>query len=130
VRFSTGAAVILAVGDTQKENENYDVFIFLRHSLRLHRYLFLYIDCFSLSRRRFCLSCEVVQMAANPGEAISLNRSGAADDHLVAGLRHHQLTAPMVIDGPMDGELFLAWVEQFLRPHTAARRHRYPGQPQ
>ena len=34
----------------------------------------------------------------------------------VAGLRHHQLTAPMVLDGPMDGELFLAWVEQFLCP--------------
>ena len=32
----------------------------------------------------------------------------------VAGLRHHQLTAPMVIDGPMDGELFLAWIEQFM----------------
>lgn len=28
----------------------------------------------------------------------------------------HQLTAPMVADGPMDGELFLAWVEQFLCP--------------
>jgi transposase len=34
----------------------------------------------------------------------------------VAGLRHHRLTAPMVVDGPMDGELFLAWVEQFLCP--------------
>jgi transposase len=34
----------------------------------------------------------------------------------VAGLRRHQLTAPMVVDGPMDGELFLAWVEQFLCP--------------
>jgi transposase len=34
----------------------------------------------------------------------------------VAGLRHHKLTAPMVIDGPMDGELFLAWIEQFLCP--------------
>jgi len=34
----------------------------------------------------------------------------------VAGLRHHQLTAPMVADGPMDGELFLAWVLQFLCP--------------
>ena len=34
----------------------------------------------------------------------------------IAGLRHHQLTAPMVVDGPMDGELFLAWVEQFLCP--------------
>lgn len=34
----------------------------------------------------------------------------------VAGLRRHQLTAPMVIDGPMDGAMFLAWVEQFLCP--------------
>jgi transposase len=34
----------------------------------------------------------------------------------VAGLRHQRLTAPMVVDGPMDGELFLAWVEQFLCP--------------
>jgi transposase len=34
----------------------------------------------------------------------------------IAGLRLHQLTAPMVADGPMDGELFLAWVEQFLCP--------------
>ena len=34
----------------------------------------------------------------------------------VAGLRHHQLTAPLVADGPMDGELFLAWVRQFLCP--------------
>jgi transposase len=34
----------------------------------------------------------------------------------VAALRHHRLTAPMVADGPMDGEMFLAWVEQFLCP--------------
>lgn len=34
----------------------------------------------------------------------------------IAGLRHHRLTAPMVLDGPIDGELFLAWVEQFLCP--------------
>jgi transposase len=34
----------------------------------------------------------------------------------VAALRHHQLTAPMVTDGPMDGEMFLAWVRQFLCP--------------
>ena len=34
----------------------------------------------------------------------------------IAALRLHQLTAPMVVDGPMDGELFLAWVEQFLCP--------------
>lgn len=34
----------------------------------------------------------------------------------VAGLRYQQLTAPMVTDGPMDGEMFLAWVRQFLCP--------------
>jgi transposase len=34
----------------------------------------------------------------------------------VAGLRHQRLTAPLLVDGPMDGELFLAWVEQFLCP--------------
>jgi transposase len=34
----------------------------------------------------------------------------------IAALRHHRLTAPLVVNGPMDGELFLAWVEQFLCP--------------
>ena len=34
----------------------------------------------------------------------------------VAALRRHELMAPMVIDGPMDGELFRAWIEQFLCP--------------
>jgi transposase len=35
---------------------------------------------------------------------------------LVAGLPHQQWTAPLVADGPMDGELFLAFVRQFLCP--------------
>lgn len=35
---------------------------------------------------------------------------------LVAALRHDGVTAPMVSDGPMDGALFLAWVERFLCP--------------
>ena len=34
----------------------------------------------------------------------------------VAGLRHDRIDAPCVIDGPMTGELFLAYVEQFLAP--------------
>jgi transposase len=34
----------------------------------------------------------------------------------LAGLRRHRLTAPLVVDGPMDGDLFLAWIEQFLCP--------------
>ena len=34
----------------------------------------------------------------------------------VAGLRHDRVIAPMVLDGPIDGEMFLAWVQQFLCP--------------
>jgi transposase len=34
----------------------------------------------------------------------------------VAGLRHDGLIAPLVLDGAMDGESFLAYVQQFLAP--------------
>jgi transposase len=34
----------------------------------------------------------------------------------IGGLRTGRIIAPMVVDGPMDGELFLAWVTQFLCP--------------
>ena len=34
----------------------------------------------------------------------------------VAGLKHQALVAPAVFDGPMDGESFLAYVEQILSP--------------
>lgn len=33
-----------------------------------------------------------------------------------AGLRLNGMTAPLVLDGPMDGECFLAYVEQILAP--------------
>jgi len=32
----------------------------------------------------------------------------------VAALRHNKMTAPMVVDGPMSGEMFQAYVEQCL----------------
>ncbi len=35
---------------------------------------------------------------------------------LVAALRHDRVTAPFVLDGPMNGEMFKAYVEQFLAP--------------
>lgn len=35
---------------------------------------------------------------------------------LVAGLTTDGLIAPVVLDGPMNGEAFIAWVEQFLAP--------------
>jgi len=38
----------------------------------------------------------------------------------VAGLRCDGITAPCVFDGPIDGESFLAWVEQFLVPTLRA----------
>jgi len=34
----------------------------------------------------------------------------------VAGLRHDGITAPLVIDGPMNGVIFKAYVEQMLAP--------------
>jgi len=38
----------------------------------------------------------------------------------LAGLRHDRIDAPCVIDGPIDGETFRAWVEQFLAPTLSA----------
>jgi transposase len=40
---------------------------------------------------------------------------------LVVGLRHDGMVAPFVIDGPMNGAIFLAYVEQCLAP-TLDRR--------
>lgn len=34
----------------------------------------------------------------------------------LAGLRHDGITAPLVLDGPMNGAIFLAYIEQFLAP--------------
>jgi transposase len=34
----------------------------------------------------------------------------------VAGLRNGSITAPLVWDRPMDGETFVAWIDQFLAP--------------
>ena len=34
----------------------------------------------------------------------------------IAALRHDRVTAPFVLDGPMNGEMFKAYVEQFLAP--------------
>ena len=34
----------------------------------------------------------------------------------IAGLRYNEITAPMVLDGPMDGAAFLAYVQQCLAP--------------
>jgi hypothetical protein len=42
----------------------------------------------------------------------------------IAGLRTEGIVAPCVFDGPINGELFLAWVEQFPGPDVAPWRHR------
>ena len=38
----------------------------------------------------------------------------------LAALRHDRIVAPLVIDGAINGRMFLAWVEQFLAPTLAA----------
>jgi transposase len=54
----------------------------------------------------------------------------------VAALRYDKMTAPMVVDGPMTGEMFLAYVEQCLVPTLKRndivvmdnlRAHKVPG---
>lgn len=38
----------------------------------------------------------------------------------VAGLRHDRVVAPLILDGAINGDAFLAYVEQFLAPTLAA----------
>jgi transposase len=62
-------------------------------------------------------------MARTHGRAPRGERLRAAIPHghwktttFVAGLRNSGMIAPMVLDGPINGELFLAYVEQILVP--------------
>jgi len=63
------------------------------------------------------------KMARRSGRCLKGTRLLAAVPHghwktttFLAGLRHDGLVAPLVLDGPIDGESFLAYVEQFLAP--------------
>lgn len=65
------------------------------------------------------------KMARLRGRSLRGTRCLAALPHghcktttFVGGLRLGGMTAPMVLDGPMDGPAFLAWVEQMLVPHS------------
>jgi transposase len=62
-------------------------------------------------------------MARRYGRCAASERLVAAVPHghwhtttFVAGLRESGITAPLVLDGPMTGAAFLAYVEQFLAP--------------
>jgi len=62
-------------------------------------------------------------MARLCGRSLRGTRYLAATPHghwktttFVGGLRLGGMTAPMVLDGPMDGPAFLAWIEQILAP--------------
>lgn len=66
------------------------------------------------------------KMARMRGRAPKGQRCRAAIPHghwktttFTAGLRHDGLIAPMVLDGPMNGEAFLAYVQQVLVPELA-----------
>jgi transposase len=63
------------------------------------------------------------KMARLRGRSLRGERCRASVPHghwktttFTAGLRLNGLTAPLVLDGPMDGECFLAYVEQVLVP--------------
>lgn len=66
-------------------------------------------------------------MARRYGRAPRGQRCVAAVPHghwktttFIAGLRHDSITAPLVIDGPMDGTVFLEYVRSFLCPTLKA----------
>jgi transposase len=66
------------------------------------------------------------KMARLRGRSLRGERCRASVPHghwktttFTAGLRLRGLTAPLVLDGPMDGECFLAYVEQVLAPSLA-----------
>jgi len=46
----------------------------------------------------------------------------------MAALRHDRITAPWFIEGPINGEAFLLYIEKVLVPTLPARRHRHHGQ--
>ena len=67
------------------------------------------------------------KMARTRGRAIRGERLIASVPHghwktttFLAGLRHDGITAPLVLDGPMNGTVFKAYVEQFLVPTLKA----------
>ncbi|MDB5609186.1 MAG: Transposase [Bradyrhizobium sp.] len=45
----------------------------------------------------------------------------------LAALRHDRIDAPWLLNGPIDGESFLTYVEKGSRPHASSRRHRDHG---
>jgi transposase len=66
------------------------------------------------------------KMARRYGRSLSQQRLVAAVPHghwrtttFVAGLRQTGIVAPLVLDGPMTGPAFRAYVEQFLAPSLA-----------
>jgi hypothetical protein len=68
------------------------------------------------------------KMARLYGRAPRGERCRAAVPHghwktttFTAGLRYDGISAPMVLDGPMNGEAFLAYVEQALVPELRPR---------
>lgn len=62
-------------------------------------------------------------MTRTRGRSLKGERCVASTPHghwktttFIAGLRVNEITAPLVLDGPMNGTAFLAYVEQFLCP--------------
>lgn len=62
-------------------------------------------------------------MSRRYGRALKGQRCIASVPHghwktttFIAGLRHDKITAPMVLDGPMTGEAFRVYIEDFLCP--------------
>ena len=71
-------------------------------------------------------TCATTNMARTRGRSARGERCVSSVPHghwkvttFIAALRDTAVTAPMVVDGPMDGPLFLAYVREFLCPTLA-----------
>jgi transposase len=70
-----------------------------------------------------CKAVEGTNMTRTHGRCARGRRLNAKVPHgrwstltFIAALRHDRINAPCVLDGPINGQSFLAWVEQFLVP--------------
>jgi transposase len=81
----------------------------LQPSLDINRLAFIDETCCTTNMVRRCGRCPIGQRLL-----MKTPYGHWRTTTFLAALRHDGLTAPMTLDGPMDGETFRAWTQQFL----------------
>ena len=80
-------------------------------TLDINRLAFIDETCFTTNMVRRCGRCPI-------GDRLLMKTPYGhwRTTTFLAAIRNDGLTAPMTLDGPMDGETFKAWTQQFLVP--------------